>query len=276
MTKRTKHMTNTQLRTAADVLTPLIDGWYKAQETATEDWSVGFQALRSARYKFGRTRYSCQNFHSEEGKALVRELRQLDPSRSRQLLTEFSIAGVEWGSSRDTATYRLRPVNGVELEVEMTLDRSNTGKNVKMYDVRNQRRIVNIRNALNTMKYAPAGPNTVHLPDVSPGCEFTDDGVYVPFSLGWIDPQGDSLEMYEDQTPRFKPVMLPGNCEIVREFVRKKSALDMAEPNPTSRKTYIPGLGARFGSSIYYTAHVFIDNLAERLVSEGAKEMFNA
>jgi hypothetical protein len=122
------------------------------------------------------------------------------------------------------------------------------------------------------MKYAPAGPNTVRLHYGSSGCELTADGVYVLFSLGWVNPQGDITEMYEDKTPQFKPVMLPGNCEIVREFARKKAAMDMAEPDSTRGKIYIPGLGARFGSSIYYTPHVFIDNLAERLVSEGAKE----
>jgi len=271
MTKRTKHMTNTQLHAASGVLVDLIADWYRVQGIEQEDESVGFQALSLAYTEFRRTYHGNRVFLSEEGKALTRELRQLDPSRG-QLLAEFSIAGVEWGSSADTVTYRLRPVNGVELEVKMSLDRRQQGTNAQLYDVRNPRRKVTRMNALATMKYAPAGPNTVRLHYGSSGCELTADGVYVLFSLGWVNPQGDITEMYEDKTPQFKPVMLPGNCEIVREFVRKKSALDMAESDSTRGKTYISGLGARFGSSIYYTPHVFIDNLAERLVSEGAKE----
>lgn len=275
MPKRTKHMTNTQLYTASETLISLISDWYRVQGIEQEDESVGFQALRRARLEFHRMFRGNRVFESQEGKEIVRELRQFDPSRSR-LLPEFSMAGVEWGSSTDTATYRLRPVNGVELEVKMSLDRRQQVTNAQLYDVRNPRRKVTRMNALATMKYAPAGPNTVRLHYGSLGCKLTADGVYVPFSLGWVNPQGDITEMYEYKTPQFKPVMLPGNCDIVREYVRKKSALNMAEASDTYGRAYIPGVGAKVGCSFYYSPHVFIEDLAERLVPEGAKEMFNA
>lgn len=271
MTKRTKHMTNTQLNAAADVLIPLIEEHYKARGVDSDEWSAPFRRLRTV------IKRSVQRpvFKSDTGRFLASWLRSLDPSHGG-LLDEFSMAGVKWGSVTDTATYRLHPINGVELEIEMDINRVGGVKAVRMRDRRNPQRVVSRANTCSTMRYAPAGPNTVTVAYGGPKCTLTDDGVYVDFSLGWIDPQMDIVSTYESKCPRFKPVMVPGNCDIVREYVRKKSALDMAEAVDAYGRVYIPGLGAKFGRSSYYAPHVFIDDLAERLVTEGAKEVFNA
>lgn len=274
MAKR-KHMTNTQLNAAADVLIPLIEEHYKARGVDSDEWSAPFRRLQSAFNKF-RTLYSAnRTFSSTEGMALVDQLSSLDPSHGH-LLYEFSMAGVEWGSTADTATYRLHPVNGVEIEIEMRLDRTKGAEKTRMYDVRNAQRIVTSSNARDTLRHAPAGPNMLSAGYGSPKCTLTNDGVYVEFLLGWIDPQMDVARIYEGKRPMFNHVMVPGNCDIVREYMRKKAALDMAESGDAYGGVYVPGVGARFGRSFYYPTHVFIDNLAERLVTEGAKEVFNA
>jgi len=269
-----KHMTTTQLYAAAAILIPPIEDHYTERGIDPAERSSRFRFLRNA-YRDFVLSGPRPVFKSDTGRFLASWLRSLDPSHGG-LLDEFSMAGVKWGSVTDTATYRLHPINGVELEIEMDIDRVGGVKAVRMRDRRNPQRVVSRANACSTMRYAPAGPNTVTVAYGGPKCTLTDDGVYVDFPLGWIDPQMDIVSTYESKCPRFKPVMVPGNCDIVREYVRKKAALDMAEAGDTYGRIYIPGLGARFGRSSYYAPHVFIDDLAERLVSEGAKEKDDA